>query len=134
MVGRHVKLPRTSTESDVLAMIHSCNEDPHTHGMLLQLPLDSELDISQDARINAIDPMKDVDGLHYVNAGLLSRGDLKNCLLPCTPRGCLELIKTTGRPIAGASAVVLGRSAIVGTPMAELLKWSNATVTVAHSR
>lgn len=134
MAAKHVKLPRHSTESDILAIIRECNNDPSTHGMLLQLPLDTNQDVNQDACLNAIDPAKDVDGLHPINAGLLSHGDLDNCLLPCTPKGCMELIKSTGRPIAGASAVVLGRSAIVGTPMAELLKWNDATVTVCHSK
>jgi hypothetical protein len=81
-----------------------------------------------------VDPAKDVDGLHPTNAGKLSRGELSSCFIPCTPRGCLELIKLTGVKVSGAKAVVIGRSKIVGSPMADLLKWNHATVTTCHTR
>lgn len=84
--------------------------------------------------LNKIDPKKDVDGLHTINSGKLVRGDIENCVVPCTPRGCLELIKKTGTDLRGKKAVVLGRSKIVGSPMAALLNWNHCTVTICHSR
>uniref|UniRef100_A0A2I3SYQ3 C-1-tetrahydrofolate synthase, cytoplasmic n=1 Tax=Pan troglodytes TaxID=9598 RepID=A0A2I3SYQ3_PANTR len=130
----HIKLPRTTTESEVMKYITSLNEDSTVHGFLVQLPLDSENSINTEEVINAIAPEKDVDGLTSINAGKLARGDLNDCFIPCTPKGCLELIKETGVPIAGRHAVVVGRSKIVGAPMHDLLLWNNATVTTCHSK
>lgn len=130
----HIKLPRTSTESEVLKYVISLNEDATVHGFIVQLPLDSENSINTEAVINAIAPEKDVDGLTSINAGKLARGDLNDCFIPCTPKGCLELIKETGVQIAGRHAVVVGRSKIVGAPMHDLLLWNNATVTTCHSK
>uniref|UniRef100_A0A4X1UGU0 C-1-tetrahydrofolate synthase, cytoplasmic n=1 Tax=Sus scrofa TaxID=9823 RepID=A0A4X1UGU0_PIG len=122
--------PRTA----VLKCITSLNEDLTVHGFILQLPLDSENPINAEALINAIAPEKDVDGLTSINAGKLARGDLNDCFIPCTPKGCLELIKQTGVQIAGRQAVVIGRSKIVGAPMHDLLLWNHATVTTCHSK
>ncbi|KAL6084652.1 hypothetical protein STEG23_026145 [Scotinomys teguina] len=130
----HIKLPRTSTESEVLKYVNSLNEDSTVHGFIVQLPLDSENPINTEAVINAIAPDKDVDGLTSISAGKLARGDLSDCFIPCTPKGCLELIKETGVQIAGRHAVVVGRSKIVGAPMHDLLLWNNATVTTCHSK
>uniref|UniRef100_A0A8C6RK81 C-1-tetrahydrofolate synthase, cytoplasmic n=1 Tax=Nannospalax galili TaxID=1026970 RepID=A0A8C6RK81_NANGA len=130
----HIKLPRSCTESEVLKYVTSLNEDSSVHGFIVQLPLDSENPINTEAVINAIAPEKDVDGLTSVSAGKLARGDLNDCFIPCTPKGCLELIKKTGVQIAGMHAVVVGRSKIVGAPMHDLLLWNNATVTTCHSK
>lgn len=97
------------------------------------MPLDSEAEIDSHKITDAVCPDKDVDGLHTINEGRVSIGDL-NGYLPCTPWGCIELIKRTGVQISGAQAVVLGRSKIVGTPVSQLLKWEHATVTVCHSK
>uniref|UniRef100_A0A8C5W5G4 C-1-tetrahydrofolate synthase, cytoplasmic n=1 Tax=Microcebus murinus TaxID=30608 RepID=A0A8C5W5G4_MICMU len=130
----HIKLPRTATESEVLKYIRSLNEDSTVHGFILQLPLDSENAINIEAVINAITPEKDVDGLTSISARKLTRGDLNDCFVPCTPKGCLELIKETGVEIAGKYAMVVGCSKIVGAPMYDLLLWNNATVTTCHSK
>ncbi|XP_059952007.1 C-1-tetrahydrofolate synthase, cytoplasmic isoform X1 [Mesoplodon densirostris] len=130
----HIKLPRTATESEVLKCITSLNEDLNVHGFIVQLPLDSENPINTEALVNAIAPEKDVDGLTSISAGKLARGNLNDCFIPCTPKGCLELIKKTGVQIAGRHAVVVGRSKIVGAPMHDLLLWSHATVTTCHSK
>ncbi|KAK1339287.1 hypothetical protein QTO34_019968 [Cnephaeus nilssonii] len=130
----HIKLPRSATEAEVLKYITSLNEDHTIHGFIVQLPLDSENPINTEAVVNAIIPEKDVDGLTNISAGKLARGDLNDCFIPCTPKGCLELIKGTGMPIAGRHAVVIGRSKIVGAPMHDLLLWNHATVTTCHSK
>ncbi|KAF3831083.1 hypothetical protein GH733_002321 [Mirounga leonina] len=130
----HIKLPRTATESEVLKYVTSLNEDLTVHGFIVQLPLDAENPINTDAVVNAIIPGKDVDGLTSINAGKLARGDLNDCFIPCTPKGCLALIKETGVQIAGRHAVVVGRSKIVGAPMHDLLLWNHATVTTCHSK
>ncbi|XP_004624848.1 C-1-tetrahydrofolate synthase, cytoplasmic [Octodon degus] len=130
----HIKLSRSATESEVLKYVVSLNEDSTVHGFIVQLPLDSENSINTEAVINAIAPEKDVDGLTSINAGKLARGNLDDCFIPCTPKGCLELIKETGVQIAGSHAVVVGRSKIVGAPMHDLLLWNNATVTTCHSK
>jgi len=93
----HIKLPRTATESEVLKYVTSLNEDLTVHGFIVQLPLDSENPINTEAVVNAIIPEKDVDGLTSISAGKLARGDLNDCFIPCTPKGCLELIKETGK-------------------------------------
>ncbi|KAM3918533.1 C-1-tetrahydrofolate synthase, cytoplasmic [Leptodactylus fuscus] len=130
----HVKLPRTATEAEVLSRIKSINEDPTLHGLIVQLPLDSDHKIDTEKVTNAVSPAKDVDGLTSINAGKLARGDLGDCFIPCTPKGCLDLIRQTGIQIAGKRAVVIGRSKIVGAPMHDLLLWNHATVTTCHSK
>uniref|UniRef100_A0A8C6XGH2 C-1-tetrahydrofolate synthase, cytoplasmic n=1 Tax=Naja naja TaxID=35670 RepID=A0A8C6XGH2_NAJNA len=118
----------------VLKCINNLNEDPAIHGFIVQLPLDSNKPINTEKITNAVAPEKDVDGLSSVNAGKLSRGDLSNCFIPCTPKGCMELIRQTGVQVAGKNAVVIGRSKIVGAPMHDLLLWNHATVTTCHSK
>ncbi|KAH8312464.1 hypothetical protein KR044_010867 [Drosophila immigrans] len=131
--AEHVQLPRSITELELLDKVRELNADARVHGIIVQMPLDSDNKIDAHLIADAVSPSKDVDGLHTLNEGRLATGDLSG-FLPCTPWGCLELIRRTGVPIAGAQAVVLGRSKIVGTPAAELLKWNNATVTVCHSK
>ncbi|XP_061901178.1 C-1-tetrahydrofolate synthase, cytoplasmic-like [Entelurus aequoreus] len=130
----HVRLPNTSTQKEVLRAIMSVNEDTSVHGLIVQLPLDSVHAIDMELITNAVSPLKDVDGLSCINAGKLSRGDLNKCFIPCTPNGCMELIRQTGVGVAGKHAVVVGRSKIVGAPMHDLLLWHHATVTTCHSR
>ncbi|RMB98646.1 hypothetical protein DUI87_24863 [Hirundo rustica rustica] len=132
--ANHIKLPNTATEADVLKCIASLNADPAVHGFIVQLPLDSNKPINTEKITNAVAPEKDVDGLSSINAGKLSRGDLGDCFIPCTPKGCMELIRQTGVQVAGKRAVVIGRSKIVGAPMHDLLLWNNATVTTCHSK
>lgn len=130
----HIRLPKTSTEEEVLQSITGINEDSSVHGLLVQLPLDSNHKIDTEKVTNAVAPEKDVDGLTSINAGKLSRGDMVDCFIPCTPNGCMELIRQTGVSIAGKKAVVIGRSKIVGAPMHDLLLWNHATVTTCHSK
>jgi methylenetetrahydrofolate dehydrogenase (NADP+)/methenyltetrahydrofolate cyclohydrolase len=118
------------SQSDLEDLIRSLNADERVHGILLQLPLPGQLD--QDALISLIDPAKDVDGLTPVNAGLLLQD--RPGLVPCTPQGVMELLREAGAELEGARAVVLGRSILVGKPMAQLLLAANATVTHCHSR
>ncbi|XP_034435496.1 C-1-tetrahydrofolate synthase, cytoplasmic-like [Hippoglossus hippoglossus] len=132
--AKHVRLPNTATQHEVLQSIMSVNENRSIHGLIVQLPLDSVNVIDTELIINAVSPEKDVDGLTCINAGKLSRGELNDCFLPCTPRGCMELIRHTGVTVAGSSAVVIGRSKIVGAPMHDLLLWNHATVTTCHSK
>ncbi|XP_071394853.1 C-1-tetrahydrofolate synthase, cytoplasmic-like [Centroberyx affinis] len=132
--ANHVRLPNTATEEEVLRSIASVNQNPAVHGLIVQLPLDSVKPIDTERVTNAVAPDKDVDGLTCINAGKLSRGDLGDCLIPCTPNGCMELIRQTGVSVAGKHAVVIGRSKIVGAPMHDLLLWSHATVTTCHSK
>ncbi|XP_036398642.1 C-1-tetrahydrofolate synthase, cytoplasmic-like isoform X1 [Megalops cyprinoides] len=132
--ANHLRLPKTATEDEVLRCIVEVNEDPSIHGLIVQLPLDSINRIDTEKVTNAVAPEKDVDGLTSINAGKLSRGELGNCFLPCTPNGCMELIRQTGVSVAGKNAVVIGRSKIVGAPMHDLLLWSHATVTTCHSK
>ncbi|XP_072424115.1 C-1-tetrahydrofolate synthase, cytoplasmic isoform X1 [Chiloscyllium punctatum] len=134
MNANHVKLPKTATEDEVLRNITHINEDPNVHGLIVQLPLDSINPIDVEKVTNAVAPEKDVDGLTSINAGKLARGDLGDCFIPCTPNGCLELIKHTGVKLAGSRAVVIGRSKIVGAPMRDLLVSNHATVTTCHSK
>ena len=117
----------------MISELRALNSDPQVHGVILQLPLAGNQKIDTDRCTNAISPLKDVDGLTDVNAGKLSRGDL-SCMVPCTPRGVMHLIRETGVELAGKTAVVLGRSKIVGAPMRDLLTAHNATVTSCHSR
>lgn len=126
---RYVLGTETSRES-VMSVIQSLNADPAVHGILVQLPLPAHLD-SKDV-IEAIDPAKDVDGFHTINVGELWTSG--NPFVPCTPLGCLKLLKSIEPNIAGKNAVVIGRSNIVGRPMAALLLNESATVTIAHSK
>ncbi len=129
-------LAATTSEDDLLALIDQLNGDPAIHGVLIQLPLPSG--INSTRVLERVSPLKDVDGFHPFNAGLLSIGDLRRALVPCTPAGSMVLLDKAmaalGRDLAGADAVVVGRSNIVGKPMAQLLLSRNATVTIAHSR
>ncbi|KAI5740437.1 hypothetical protein M8J76_003852 [Diaphorina citri] len=131
--AQHVKLPRSITEIELLSRLKKLNEDPSVHGIIVQMPLDSDNDINAMLVTDSVSPEKDVDGLNTINEGRVAIGDM-NGFIPCTPNGVLELIKRTNVTIAGTNAVVLGRSKIVGTPAAELLKWKHATVTVCHSK
>ncbi|GLV43503.1 pugilist [Carabus blaptoides fortunei] len=131
--AEHVKLSRSTTEAQLLMRLNKLNADPNVHGIIVQMPLDSENKIDSHLITDAVSPDKDVDGLNTINEGRVAIGDLSG-FLPCTPNGCIELIRRSGVSMSGAQAVVLGRSKIVGTPAAELLKWNNATVTVCHSR
>ena len=124
--------PGADVSPDALAgLIDELNEDERVHGILLQLPLPKHLD--QDQFISLIDPAKDVDGLTSANAGLLMQ-DREEAMVPCTPAGVMELLKEAGAELEGARAVVLGRSILVGKPLAQLLLGANATVTHCHSR
>uniref|UniRef100_A0A8C7SG28 C-1-tetrahydrofolate synthase, cytoplasmic n=1 Tax=Oncorhynchus mykiss TaxID=8022 RepID=A0A8C7SG28_ONCMY len=118
----------------VLHSIMEVNENSAIHGLIVQLPLDSIHKIDTEKVTNVVAPEKDVDGLTCINAGKLSRGDLGDCFIPCTPNGCMELIRQTGVSVAGKRAVVIGRSKIVGAPMHDLLLWNHATVTTCHSK
>lgn len=124
------KLPVTTSETELLELIATLNADSAVHGILVQLPLPKQID--SHAVINAIDPNKDVDGFHLINVGRLSTGAAG--LVPCTPLGCLMLLKDSLGDLSGKNAVVVGRSNIVGKPMAALLLAESCTVTVAHSR
>lgn len=134
MLATHIRLPNSISENELIQEIKKINTNEKIHGMILQLPLDCTATIDVDKVLNIISPEKDVDGLHGESAAKLSRGNLNDCIVPCTPMGCLELIKSTGAVIEGKRAVVIGRSKIVGNPMANLLMWNNATVTVCHSK
>ncbi|RWR08752.1 bifunctional methylenetetrahydrofolate dehydrogenase/methenyltetrahydrofolate cyclohydrolase FolD [Paenirhodobacter populi] len=124
------KLPAETSEGDLLALIERLNADPAVHGILVQLPLPKHL--NADLVINAIDPAKDVDGFHISNVGLLGTG--QKAMVPCTPLGCLMMLRDRLGDLSGLDAVVVGRSNIVGKPMAQLLLGDNCTVTIAHSR
>lgn len=124
------RLPAETPQADLLALIERLNGDPAIHGILVQLPLPKHID--EKAVIDAIRVDKDVDGFHPMSTGNLMIGD--DSLLPCTPAGCIELLKRTGIEIAGKHAVVIGRSNIVGKPAAMLLLREHATVTICHSR
>lgn len=130
-----IKLPRDTTEKEVVSTVLRLNKDTSVHGVITQLPFDTSNHIDSDMVVNMIDPKKDVDGLSVYNAGKLSHGELdSSAFKPCTPNGCMELIKKSGVEVAGSYSVVLGRSKIVGAPMAQLLLWHNSTVTICHSR
>lgn len=124
------RLPADTGEADLLALVEQLNSDPAVDGILVQLPLPAGLD--EQAIISAISPDKDVDGFHVINAGRLSVG--QNGFVPCTPLGCIMLLTDRLGDLSGLEAVVIGRSNIVGKPMAQLLLDANATVTIAHSR
>jgi methylenetetrahydrofolate dehydrogenase (NADP+)/methenyltetrahydrofolate cyclohydrolase len=130
MLSVHHRLPAETTQETLLALIRTLNTDPKVHGILVQLPLPKHL--NADEIINAIDPDKDVDGLHVVNAGRLAAG--LPGLVSCTPLGCLLLLQDALGDLSGLHAVVIGRSNLVGKPVAQLLLQQNCTVTMAHSR
>lgn len=125
-----IRRPDTITEQELLDMIASLNADPEVDGILVQLPLPKHID--EDRVIAAIDKQKDVDGFHPLNVASLWQK--QSCTLPCTPKGIVKMLKTAGVQIAGREAVIIGRSNIVGLPVAKLLLDENATVTMAHSR
>ncbi|XP_053613814.1 C-1-tetrahydrofolate synthase, cytoplasmic isoform X2 [Plodia interpunctella] len=131
--AEHIRFSKDITESELLAEITKLNESPAVHGIIVQMPLDTNHQIDSHKVTDAVAADKDVDGLNTINEGKAAVGDLSG-FIPCTPAGCVELIKQTGVTIAGKNVVVLGRSRIVGTPVSELLKWEHATVTVCHSK
>ena len=124
------KLPAETDQETLLALVQQLNDDPAVHGILVQLPL--PVHVSEAAVLDAVDPDKDVDGFHVINAGRLATGG--KGLVPCTPRGCLMMLKDRLGDLKGLRALVLGRSNIVGKPMAQLLLGEHCTVTIAHSR
>jgi len=130
MVSTMHKLPAETPEADLLALVADLNADPAVHGILVQLPLPAQID--ETRVIEAIDPAKDVDGFHPVNVGRVATGS--GGIAPCTPLGCVILAKTVQPDLSGAEAVIVGRSNIVGKPLAQLLLNENCTVTIAHSR
>ena len=131
--SRKIELPTETTQEEVLQVVRDLNEDPSIHGILVQSPPPPH--INEEEIIRLLDPRKDVDGFHPVNVGKLVMED-ESGFVPCTPQGCIHLLEKAGIETSGANAVVIGRSMIVGKPMALLLmgKGVNATVTVAHSR
>lgn len=128
--SRMIRMPANTTQAQLLDRLKELAADESVHGILVQLPLPAQID--EQAVIDAIPPEKDVDGFTPVNVGRMMIG--QECFLPCTPAGCIEMLKSTGVPIAGKRAVVLGRSNIVGKPAAVLLLRENATVTICHSK
>ncbi|WP_432255840.1 bifunctional methylenetetrahydrofolate dehydrogenase/methenyltetrahydrofolate cyclohydrolase FolD [Limimaricola sp. AA108-03] len=124
------RLPEETSEADLLSLVAQLNADPAVHGILVQLPLPGHM--NSDAVINAIDPAKDVDGFHISNVGLLGTG--QKAMVPCTPLGCLMMLREHLGDMSGKEAVVIGRSNIVGKPMAHLLLGESCTVSIAHSR
>ncbi len=127
---RDHKLPATTTQSELMALVAQLNADPIVDGILVQLPLPAHLD--SEAVIRALDPAKDVDGLHPSSLGYLAQG--RPVFSPCTPKGCMRLLREVGAELVGARAVVIGRSVLVGKPIALLLANANATVTMCHSK
>ncbi|MFN3890727.1 MAG: bifunctional 5,10-methylenetetrahydrofolate dehydrogenase/5,10-methenyltetrahydrofolate cyclohydrolase [Beijerinckiaceae bacterium] len=129
-------LPASTSEASLIALVGKLNADPAIHGILVQLPLPGHIDATRV--LETIAPAKDVDGFHPVNAGLLAVGEISRALVPCTPAGSMILLREAARDLqvslAGLDAVVVGRSNIVGKPMAQLLLAENCTVTIAHSR
>ena len=130
LVSEHRHLPAETSQAELLQIVKELNERDDVDGILVQLPLPKQID--EKAVLEAIDPEKDVDGFHPVNAGRLSQG--QKSLVPCTPAGVIEILKRSDIEIAGQHAVIVGRSNIVGKPMAMLLLQENATVTICHSR
>jgi len=129
-------LPADTPQAELLTLVEALNADPAVHGILVQLPLPGHIDSPRV--LESIAPMKDVDGFHPINVGLLSIGDTRRALIPCTPAGAMILIdkacERLGRSLPGMEAVIVGRSNIVGKPMAQLLLARHSTVTIAHSR
>jgi methylenetetrahydrofolate dehydrogenase (NADP+)/methenyltetrahydrofolate cyclohydrolase len=125
-------IPSDTTESEVLELVSALNADPEVNGILVQLPLPDHID--EEKVLNTIDLEKDVDGFHPVNIGRLAMKGRDPLFIPCTPHGIIELLKRSGVQLSGAEAVIVGRSNIVGLPVAMLLQKDNATVTICHSR
>lgn len=126
-------LPADSSQDEILELIHALNHDACVHGILVQLPLPEHLD--ERVITQAISPAKDVDGFHFQNIGMLTAGHVGEAFVPCTPAGCMLMIEDhLGKDLSGLNAVIIGRSNIVGKPMASLLLQANATVTICHSR
>lgn len=135
IVAADHRLDASTSQDELLALVATLNNDPAVHGILVQLPLPDQID--PDAVIDAIDPAKDVDGFHVVNTGRLATGQMTGpnaALVPCTPLGCRMMLEDRLGDLTGLEAVVLGRSNIVGKPMAQLLTQASCTVTIAHSR
>jgi methylenetetrahydrofolate dehydrogenase (NADP+)/methenyltetrahydrofolate cyclohydrolase len=130
MRGEVHRLPATTSAAELHALVDRLNRDPAVDGILVQLPLPKHIPV--DPVLESVDPAKDVDGFHPINVGKLWSG--RNALVPCTPRGCLHLLRSAEIPLEGVRALVVGRSNIVGKPMAALLLGAHATVTLAHSR
>ena len=130
LAAQTIRLPAATGQAELLGVVRGLNDDPQVDGILVQLPLPRH--IATEAVLDAIDPAKDVDGLTPTNAGLLAAG--RQGLVPCTPLGVMKLLAASGVALAGARALVLGRSVLVGRPMAALLTGADATVTLAHSR
>ncbi len=127
---RDHKLPATTSQAELMALVETLNADPVVDGILVQLPLPKHLD--SEAVIRTLDPAKDVDGLHPLSLGYLAGG--RPTFVPCTPKGCMRLLREAGAELAGTRAIVLGRSVLVGKPIALLLANANATVTMCHSK
>ena len=127
-----IRMPEDIDKEDLLTKIYLLNRDKKIHGILVQLPLPKHLQKYETEILEEISPLKDVDGFHPINVGNLSIG--KDALVPCTPHGCIRMLEMAGIKVAGKHAVIIGRSNIVGKPMAQLLLSRNATVTVCHSR
>ena len=130
IISENIALPQETSQEELLEKIKELNEDKTVHGILVQLPLPEHID--EYAVINAISPDKDVDGFTAINVGKLNLG--KDCYAPCTPQGCIDMLEWAGIEISGKDVVVIGRSNIVGKPVASLLIHKNATVTVCHSK
>ena len=128
----HIALPEETTKEELIARIDTLNADADVHGILVQLPLPAQIAAHEEEILSRIDPRKDVDGFHPVNVGHLAIG--APGLRPCTPAGCIRMLDYAGISVEGAHAVIIGRSNIVGKPMAHLLLERNATVTICHSR
>ena len=128
----HIALPEDTTKEELIARIDMLNADADVHGILVQLPLPAQIAAHEEEILSRIDPRKDVDGFHPVNVGYLAIG--APGLRPCTPAGCIRMLDYAGISVEGAHAVIIGRSNIVGKPMAHLLLERNATVTICHSR
>ena len=128
----HIALPEDTTKEELIARIDMLNADADVHGILVQLPLPAQIAAHEEEILSRIDPRKDVDGFHPVNVGHLAIG--APGLRPCTPAGCIRMLDYAGISVEGAHAVIIGRSNIVGKPMAHLLLERNATVTICHSR
>lgn len=131
IISHEHRMAADSTQQEVRHVIKNLNANPNVHGILLQLPLPTHMD--SDSLIQIIDPKKDVDGLTFINQGKLVAGD-QTGLVPCTPQGSLQLIKSVKKDLTGLNAVVIGRSLLFGKPMAQLLLAENCTVTTAHSK
>ncbi|MHB8573517.1 MAG: bifunctional 5,10-methylenetetrahydrofolate dehydrogenase/5,10-methenyltetrahydrofolate cyclohydrolase [Candidatus Dormibacteria bacterium] len=130
ILGEVVRLPRSTSQAELLALVGETNADPSIHGLLVQLPLPDHID--ERTVLESVDPDKDVDGIHPMNVGRLVAGQAR--LVSGTPAGCIEILDRHSVPLAGAEAVVVGRSNIVGKPVALLLMHRHATVTICHSR